>query len=273
MISAATFAGYIGTHAGDVDNEGNTSRVNNAIKWTSADYNGLHFGGLYSFGGKPGGMGQNQIWSAGAGYHSGPVSLAAAYVNIRDPNMSFYGNQPNAGALTTSNNFGSVGSATTAQSNPIYAGYASASTMQIATGGGTVHLGKATLGAVYSNVAFRDLGSTAGPNPFGYRGTASFDNGELNALYQVTPSLIAGVAYIYTHASGAGDRPSAVYQQGQSGLDYFLTKRTDIYTIVAYQHASGTDSVAQPAVANIGGQSPSSNNHQFVIRLGFTNRF
>jgi predicted porin len=273
FLSGAVWAGYFGAHAGDVDNTLNTRRVNNAVKFTSIDYQGLHFGGLYSFGGVPGSVGHNQVWSAGAGYQNGGFSLGAGYLNARNPNLSFYGTNPNAGTTAASNNLGSVGSATSPQSNPIYGGYASASTTQIISAAGQYQIGQATVALLYSNVQFRGLGSSSGPNPFKYSGTATFDNAEANFRYQISPALLAGIAYVYTHATGADNASGANYHQVQAGTDYFLSKRTDVYLIVAYQHASGTDSFNQPAVAYITGQTPSATNHQVAVRIGISHRF
>jgi predicted porin len=38
------------------------------------------------------------------------------------------------------------------------------------------------------------LGSISGPNALGYRGTAAFNNVEINAKYQFTPALLADIA-------------------------------------------------------------------------------
>jgi predicted porin len=273
FLSGASWAGYFGAHAGDVDNTLNTRRINNSVKFTSLDYAGFRFSGLYSFGGVPGSIGHNQVWSAGLSYRTGSVALAAAYLNARNPNLSFFGTNPNAGTTAATNNLGSVGSATSPQSNPIYAGYASASTTQIASAAASYQLGQASLGLIYSNVQFRGLGSSSGPNPFGYSGMATFNNAEVNLRYQITPALLAGLAYMYTHNSGAGNASSASYNQVQAGTDYFLSKRTDVYAIVAYQRASGHDSLNQPAVAYITGQTPSATNHQVGVRLGISHRF
>ena len=45
------WGGYIGAHPGDIDNFNNSYRTNNTVKYTSANYAGLTFGGTYSFGG------------------------------------------------------------------------------------------------------------------------------------------------------------------------------------------------------------------------------
>ncbi|WP_243469118.1 porin [Paraburkholderia sp. PGU19] len=275
FAAAAQWGGYMASHAVDVDNFLNTRRINNSVKYQSPDFKGLSFSGMYSFGGVPGSVGSKQLWSAGVGYANGAFSAGAAYLNARNPNLSFYGTNPNAGTTPATNNIGSVGSTTSAQSNPIYAGYASANTVQIIGAGAAYQIGAATLGATYSNVQFKGLGNTAssGPNPFGYSGNATFNVAEANLKYQITPSLLAGVAYSYTHNSGSDGKASASYHQGALGLDYFLSKRTDVYTIVVYQHASGTDSFNQPAVAQITGQTASATDSQTAVRVGIRHRF
>ncbi|CAB3736879.1 hypothetical protein LMG27174_06324 [Paraburkholderia rhynchosiae] len=273
--SAAQWGGYIGAHPGDIDNLVNTHRINNAIKYSSPDLHGLTFGGLYSLGGVPGSVGRNQLWSAGFNYSNGSFGIAAAYLNARNPNLSFFGTNPNNGTTVASNNFGSAGSATAPEVNTIQAGYASASTAQIIAAGTSYQVGAATLGAVYSNVQYRGLGNTAtsGPNPLGYRGAAVFNTAEANFKYQITPALLAGAAYVFTKNSGAGGLGHAIYQQGSTGLDYFLSKRTDTYMILVYQHASGTDSLGRAAIANIMGQTSSASNHQVAFRLGIRHKF
>jgi predicted porin len=273
--SGAVWGGYMGFHPGDVDNLGNTRRINNTIRYASPSIAGFTLGGTYSLGGVAGSTGSRAVYSVGGGYSRGPVSLGAAYLNARNPNFSFYGTNPSAGTALTSNNLGSVGSATAAQSYPAYAGYASARTLQIIAAGGSYTLGNTIIGVNWSNTQFKHLGDTAssGPNPFGYTGTATFNNVEGNVSYRFTPALLIGAAYDYMHMSGADGRASSMYHQASAGLDYNFSKRTDVYGIVVYQHASGTDSLNQPAVAAITGQTPSSNNHQLAFRLGLRHKF
>ncbi|MFM0662286.1 porin [Paraburkholderia sediminicola] len=273
--SGAVWAGYMGFHPGDVDNLGNTRRINNTVRYTSPTIAGFTLGGTYSLGGVTGSVSERAVYSIGGSFARGPVSLGAAYLNARNPNYSFYGTNPSAGTALTSNNLGSAGSATSAQSYPTYAGYASARTLQIIAAGGSYTLGAVTFGVNYSNTQFKHLGDTAdsGPDPYGYTGTATFNSAEANVSYRFTPSLLGGVAYDYTHVSGSDGRSGALYHQASAGLDYFFTKRTDVYGIVVYQRASGTDSLNQPAVAAIAGQTPSSNNHQVAVRLGLRHKF
>jgi predicted porin len=248
-----------GAHPGDLDNMNNSNRANNSFKYTSANYAGLTFGGLYSLGGVAGQSGRNQIWSAGVGYAQGPLQLGAAYLNIRDPNFSFYGNNATSSAVA-SNMSGSR----------VYSGYASARTQEVISAGAAYTFGAATVGATYSNTAFKDLGGEAGLNPLGYSGSARFHNAEVNFKYQLTPALLLGVAYDYTHGYGAND---AKYHQAMLGTDYFLSKRTDFYVAGVYQHAIGTDSTNTAAVANINGLSPSSTSNQVAAIVGIRHKF
>jgi predicted porin len=113
----------------------------------------------------------------------------------------------------------------------------------------------------------------AGPNPFGYHGTAVFNTATATVSYATTPAFLIGGGYTYTRGGGAGGNGSATYNQGIVSLQYFFSKRTEVYLYGVYQTASGTDSLGQPAVANIDLMTPSSTNHQFVGRVGIVQRF
>ncbi|MCA3868399.1 MAG: porin, partial [Burkholderia sp.] len=100
-----------------------------------------------------------------------------------------------------------------------------------------------------------------------YRSRASFDNYEANVTYLVTPAVSLGAAYTYTAA------PDAKYQQFNVGAQYFLSKRTTLYMVGIYQHASGLDSYGRQAVAQINQTTPSSAASQLLVRLGLLVKF
>jgi predicted porin len=91
--SSAFFNGIVGGHQGPFANFGvpygvggnaDFDRVNgealpNSVKFTSANFNGLSFGGMYGFGGQPGSFGQNSSQSFGANYSIGNFSAGTAY--------------------------------------------------------------------------------------------------------------------------------------------------------------------------------------------------
>jgi predicted porin len=271
MASVTQWGGYITSHPDDLDNLASTNRQNNSVKFETSSWRGVSVGALYSFGGVPGSIARNQIISAAIGYTGGPLSLGVGYLNAFDPNISLWGTLPISGGVTT-NNFGSIGSATTPEKNPVFAGYASASRQQIVSAGASYSFAGATVGLIYTNTRFVGLGSAAGPNPLGYHGSATFNIVEANGTYRLTGPLAIHASYSYTSASGpVGNK--AHYNQVNAGVHYALSKRTDIYMIAGYQRASGVDSLGQPAVASINGLTPSSSKQQVVDTVGIAHRF
>lgn len=53
-VSSNSWATPYGSHLGDVDNLNAAFNFNNAIRFTSADFHGLTFGGTFGFGGQAG---------------------------------------------------------------------------------------------------------------------------------------------------------------------------------------------------------------------------
>jgi len=262
------WGGYIAAHPDDLDNFNNAYRTNNTIKFTSANYAGLTFGGTYSFGGQAGNFTGNQIWSLGAGYSNGPLTLGVGYLNARTPASS--------GGLF--NDGGTAATAATWVKLPVYGGFAtSANTYQVIGTGGAYTFGAATFGLTYSNISFRNLGAN-GATIYQAGENATFNNVEANFKYQFTPALLAGFAFDYTDGSSVTlkngtNNDGAKYYQYAIGADYFLSKRTDVYVTGVYQHASGTNSFDIPAVASINGLTPSGNDNVFTARVGIRHKF
>src|SRR5260370_7583831 len=67
------------SHAEDVDNINNSFVVDRSIKFTSANYAGLSFSGMYSLGGGPGQFPHNRIWPIPPGSTTAPPTTAAAH--------------------------------------------------------------------------------------------------------------------------------------------------------------------------------------------------
>ena len=268
---AASGLGY-GTRASDVDNVDTSNRIQNSIKYVSPNYRGLQAGVLYSLGGQAGNFSQNSVVDAAVSYSNGPLNLGAGYTFVKDPYYATFGNQGNSSTQSSS-----ATGANNNINNKIFGGYASAGSQQIIVAGGSYALGPATIGLLYSNTQFQNLGSVnavgaiAGPKYTG--GTATFNSGEVNLKYQVNPALQLAGAYIYTHNSGADGLGSAKYNQFNLGATYALSKRTSLYAIGFYETASGIDSTGKQAVADLNGSAYSANNHQLAGIFGITHRF
>lgn len=251
-------------HPAEFDNLGNDYRLNNAVKIASVSYGGFKFGGLISAGGVAGDFERNRAWSLGASYGQGPIYLGIAYLNARDPNFSYYGNNP-ASSSTASN----------MSTYRIFSGYASARTLETLAATAGYVSGPFSVAATYTNVRFSGLGTLAALDTNGYRGTAAFNTAELAFGYWFTPSLKFGTSYQYIHGApvGGGNAGRATYHEASLSLDYYLSKRTDVYALLMAQQASGKDSTGQSAVAQLWALSASSTNRQVGATVGLRHKF
>ena len=256
-------AGAYANHPGDLDNTGNNYRVNNALKYASANYGGFTFGGVFSPGGVAGDFRSKRVESIGLGYTRGPLQFGAAYLNAQDPNFSFYGNNPSSS--TTGNNM---------TASPIFSGYASAGSLQVIGVATAYTIGGWTSGVVYTNTQLRDLGTEAGLNPHGYLGSAVFNTWELNVKKLFSAATLFGASVQYTRGSAvSGNASGARYLQANAGFDYFLSKRTDLYCVAIWQHATGHDSTGREASASIYGFTASSTSTQAAVAAGIRHSF
>lgn len=264
-MNSANYGGGTTSHPGDLDNLNNSKRVNNSVKITTPTFRGLTLGAVYGLGGQAGDFSRNQIWSVGGSYDAGPFSLGAAYLKARNPNQSYFTSTPTDVSGTSLNNM---------TSSPIYSGYASAHSYQAIAAAAKYDVGNATVGLVYSNVQFKSLGDTSsGSDPLHLSGTAKFDTGEINLTYRWTPALFTEAVYSYTRGSGTGSIGTSQYNNVSLSLDYFLSKRTDVYVLGTTQFASGTDSTGHAARATINALTASSTNRQSFVQVGIRHKF
>jgi predicted porin len=253
-IAATSLWGWLGTHPGDFDNLMSTIRTNNSIKYVSPSFSGLQVTSIFAPGGVAGDFESGRIYTAAVRYMQGPLTAMLAYDNVNNPSVAGYD-----GTLSP----GQAGY-TSPVKNPIYSGYASADVLQIFAAAASYQIGAGKLGLVYTNTRFHDMLRTAStPNS----GNATFNSFEINGRYYVSPLLQLATAFDYTDAG------TARYTQTDAGIDYFLSKRTDLMLAGFWQHATGTDSTGEAAVANIGSLTRSSTPNQIAIKASLRTRF
>ncbi|MFL9964888.1 porin [Paraburkholderia sediminicola] len=261
---AALGGGSSSAHSGDIDNLHNTYRINNAVKYVTPTIGGFRFGALYGLGGVSGDASRNQVISAGMHYVYGAFAAGAGYVNARNPNISFFGTS----SQTT------LTAATTNATSPAFSGFLSAHTYQDIAVGASYRFGKATIAGTYSNIAFKGVGdTTSGPNPSHYSGTAVFNDAEVSVQYDLGHAIRVGMAYDYLKGNGIDSNPGAIYNQVAANAAYYFSKRTSVYLVGVYQHASGTDSRGKAAVAAMNQQTASTSASQSLVRIGLRTVF
>lgn len=240
--------GILFPHAGDVDNTGIDFRINNAVKYQSISYSGLQFGALYSFGGVAGDFSRNSTLSAGLKYDNGPVSLAAAYFNIKNPYTAVPEGVWTA-ANTVNGNYGIA-----------------AGSYQVFGAGGRYRFGNGAVAVEYTNTQFKNLDPTVGAL---ISGKVTFQVLEIDGSYWLTPALQLGGGYNFTFGKVEATGAQPKYHEVNAILDYFFSKRTDVYLMAVYQRAAGDAKYANlaPVVA------ASSTDSQFVTRIGIRHTF
>lgn len=240
------YAGFIFTHPFDNDNTNNTFRAQNSVKYASPYFGPVRFGGLYAFSNQPGGFASNRLYSAGASYNSGPLTIAGAYL------------QSNSGGANAS------GALSADDTNFI------ADRQQIWALAATYKVGAATAGLNYSHTALKNPVSSVFFGPLEAASFLKFDNFEAFGRYQFTPAFSALAMYEFTEGSLSNATGTVRPKWNQFGLmaTYSLSKRTNVYAQGVYQHVrQGDGSIFENAdILGSGGQSSSTS--QLVLRVG-----
>ncbi|RKP50737.1 porin [Trinickia fusca] len=252
---SATGTQYGGTqfaHPFDNDNLNNTFRVNNAVKFSSANYAGLKFGGLYSFSNTAGQFANNRLYSFGASYNYGGLNVAAAYLQLDNDNPTTVANANASGSVVN-------------DSQTLMAG------RQRTYGAGVNYtFGPATAGVVITQTRLSNATqlSAGGVKTSLGGNSVRFTNYEVNGRYMLTPALSLSAAYTYTAGRIGGQSPN--WNQFSLQTDYLLSKRTDVYLSGEFQHvaANGTG-----VTAEINNLAASSNSKQVVVNAGIRHRF
>jgi predicted porin len=268
-LTADNYFGSTFTTPGDVDNNDNSSRTNNAIKYVSLVWSGFQFEGMYALGGVAGATGAGQSWAGAATWSGGPFSVAAGYFRMENANtLASRGVVPGVNQGGTWNT--GVTSDATFDGSNINGAYQSAKQIDITSVAGQYVTGPFTFNLRYSFAQYK-------PDAFsGFASQQKYQVAGAFAGYQITPAMLVGLGYTYTHGSGDA---SASYNQVSLGGDYNLSKRTDLYLIGAYQKASGhqrdasTGAIvdAGASVGSYGAQAGSSS--QEIISLGIRHKF
>jgi general bacterial porin, GBP family len=232
-----------------------TYRTNNMVKYTTRNYSGFQAEAMYAFSNSTS-FDINRSYSFGASYSVGSFSLGAAYERLSSPAF----NKDTSGAVASDNFY----SYTT---TPFLA---TAQTVQQWAVGGNYNLGSLTVGLLYTSSSFENplTGSlfSGATGSGGGVGSVRFQNIDGSVRYFFTPFLVGAAGETYTHATeGAG---SGNYWQTNTGIQYFLSKRTDLYVNAIYQKTSRNLN-AWVILAS----APSTTTSQFLGVIGIRHKF
>jgi len=259
--TAGTFGDSGFAHVYDNDNLQHTVRFSNSVKFASVDYSGFKFGGMYAFSNSTS-FAVDRAYSAGVSYNSGPLRLAAAYLQING----------SAAASTPSGTANQNVAADPSEFKATAGGGNLTADVQRTVGAGVGYtFGPAAINFVYTHSQYQNT-SAFGLNPAS--GSTHFDNYELNVKYALTPALSLGLMDTFTdgHLNGVSKSnfsSDPKWNQVNAIARYSLSKRTEVYGEAMYQHAIGSKNTA--VMYNAGGNSATSN--QVMGAVGMLTRF
>jgi len=234
-------------HQGDFDRMLG-DRLSNTVKFSSVDYNGFTFGGLYSFSNVAGSFHDGSGWSIGANYVNGPFRMSAAYVALAKPTLDPY---------SQIGVFMMLGQ-TVATRNPVTGTVTDNATSFVVDHKNTLAVGAsykvteaATLSADFTNTSIKGYGKTSNMNVY-----------EIGGNYHFTPGVQLYGGYQYTTFE------SHAWNQLSAGVWYFLSKTTNlIFGGDIVKVSSGVN----PSIGD--SFTPSTTNIQADLRLGIVHRF
>lgn len=242
MSSVSTFGGAV-SNVGTGLARLQGSRVNNALRYDTANLAGFSASAIYGFGEKQGSNKDGQSWGAGAKYENGPLSVGAGYF------------QSNADGSDTQK-YAPEGT---------QANQKQVKTFTLATG---YAIGdSAKLFANWSRVKLPSAGGVVdGVRALGGAGNEKVDVYDLGGYYMVADNikLMAGVQHSKAHFAGEGKGKLTQYNLG---ADYLLSKRTDFYTALSHLRASDMNNPGVIASDTLG------TSNQTAVNVGIRHRF
>ena len=249
-----TVAGNYGYHINDID-QLTSSRINNSVKFNSANFYGLTFGAMYgfsnqagAFAGSPGSSGSSSAYSFGLNYATARSVSRAAYTDIRFPGSAA------PSFSTTLANASSVTGATGVAKDLATAGV-----------GAKYSIGPATLWALWTHTNIEQITGHM----------TMFNAYEAGAKYAFTPALTGALGYTYMQAK---DLTNGHWNQVDASVDYALSKRTDVYLLGVYQDAKGKTASGAALQSQIGVSTSSylpvsGTDSQLAVRAGIRVKF
>ncbi|MET0323124.1 MAG: porin [Duganella sp.] len=253
--------GAAGAAAGDIDGLSIIIRNSNAVGYVSPDWSGVRLGLMAAGGEQAGHAGSGGALSAALKYDGAAWRYALGYQLLKN------GRQQATWDPAAASNFAR---------SPVNAGYLSAGDVRYLTAGVRRQFGPVSVGGTLSNVQYRPNAASR------FADHAVFNTAGLVATWQTATPWVLGMAANLTRASAAnGIANPANYRQVALQQAYWLSPRTAVYVLQAFQRARGATLGADgvtvvDAVAVVGDSqagSPSSNGRQNVIMLGLRHAF
>ena len=240
------------------------SRTDNSIRYDMPAFNGLTGGVMYGFGEQTGAGSAGQSYSAGLKYDNGPISFGGSYY------QSKFGATPSDSVLN--------GFSATSAPTPTGTGAGNTATKTFTLGASY----KFSSSLLYGNWSRVKMATTAGAtattfNSAGTNGNVSandkLDLYEIGYNYDLTSSLKLLTGISHTRASFVTGASAGNVNMVAGGVDYFLSKRTDLYAMASYYKASGVTNPLATGTQNATGALAGTVGSSYLLGVGIRHAF
>ncbi len=257
--SVKDFGGWTSNAGSGLDRLQGT-RTNNSVSYTTSNLNGFTGNLMYGFGETAGQTSAGQAFGIGGKYDNGPLGLGINYY------QSKAGTTPADTSLLAA-------TGTNQYTNGNSTGSSAQKVLNVAA---SYQFGPARVYGNYSRVK-QDLNTQANLTAAGVGSLSTLSNRtlaastkadiyEIGTAYSLTPSLNLLAAVDHTRANFDGVSNKAKLTQVSLGTDYWLSKRTDLYALLAY---TKTSDMANPGVSNSSG----TDGNQGAVAVGIRHKF
>jgi GBP family porin len=234
-------------HMFDSDNEANSFRISNSVKYTSLNFAGFSFNSLYGFSNQPGAFKTSRAYTFGAGYAQGPIRLGIAFEQFDNRGVN------SGGALSSG-----ADAAFAASSQRIY------------SLGGTYNFSHVKFALNFARTTFDHIKS--GPIVANY---LRLDDYETWVRYDVTSAFFVAGGYTFTDGKQTVRAVNSDPKWHQFNLtaDYLLSKRTDLFMISVFQKAASDATFAYISGTGATSITFPGSAKQALVKIGIRTKF
>ena len=253
-------------------------RTNNSIRYDTANLSGFTANAIYGFGGTAGQSSAGQSFGLGGQYANGPLALFAAYYQAKLGTYANGSTAPIPGGGVASSASDSILSLTVPIQPPQFGGNPGDTALKTFSIGASYQAGPARLYGNWSRIKqpLAGLnGNGLGENSQDFIGGLSnskSDIFELGTDYALTGPLHLLASVEYDKLTFVDTATPGKLTQFNLGLDYFLSKRTDVYAFASYQRAQDAISLGT-FVTNSPLNAPSGETNQATVAVGIRHKF
>jgi len=254
-----------GVHDNNLDRVGG-NRGNNMIAYYSPEMHGVTLNGSYALGETAGSAAVGSAYGFGANYNGGPFAIGFAYWTAKTGSAAATESDQSTTSLCSSGTtFGGAG-ATCLKTFNIGSSYTTGPVRFFGMFSRTLQP-NAVAASTSLNLA-NTFTSAVNTGTFSAAGT---NNSQTNVIdlgldYNLTPALKLQGSFIQSREVFVASSTKGKVNQLNMGVDYYLSKRTDIYLNAAFQ---STSHMYSPGIT----VAPGADNSQFIVMTGVRTTF